>query len=177
MHQAMLRQKKSYDVNTRDRPKFKIGEYVRYYYKPLLVTNKMASPWTGPWKIVDHVTDVDYKIESVGKPGSLRVIHMDNLKKFETPFGDLEVRPSLPEQNEVRTDDHPDDLDPMKDEIDKTELPVVELPGTNRDQKVIKKVRNELRKVQASKGNNESGSDTSRRPRRVVRPIVRFQAR
>jgi hypothetical protein len=142
----------------------------------------MALPWTGPWRVVEHMTDVDYKIESVSKPGCLRVIHMDNLKKFETPFGELEVKPSLPEQNEVRTDDHPDDLDPMKDEVDTKELPEVNLPGTDKDQKVIeRKIRDELRKLvpenQSSEGNNESGSDTSRRLRRVVKPIVRFQAK
>jgi hypothetical protein len=182
MHQAMLRQKRGYDTNTKDRPKFQIGDYVRYYYKPLLVTNKMGRPWTGPWKVVKHVTDVDYKIELVSRPGCLRVIHMDNLKRFECPFGDLEIVPNLPEQNEVRTDDHPDDLDPLKDEIDIQDVPEMDIPGVGQDQKVLKKVRRELKskkllKDETSLGTNESGTITNRRPTRVVKPMIRFQAK
>ena len=62
---------------------------------------------TGPWRVIEVATDVDYKKESVSKPGCLRVVHMDNLKPFEIPFGELEVKMSLPEQNEVRTDGRP----------------------------------------------------------------------
>ena len=70
----------------------------------------------------------------------------------------------------------------MKDEIDTKDLPEIEIPGTDQDQKVLKKVRKELRgkkfpKDRTSMGTNESGSSTSRRPSRVVKPIVRFQAK
>ena len=90
--------------------------------------------------------------------------------------------PNLPEQNEVRTDDHPDDLDPMKDEIDIKDVPEMDLPDVDQDQKVLKKVRRELKskklpKERTSMGTNESGARTSRRPTRVVKPIVRFQAK
>ena len=83
---------------------------------------------------------------------------------------------------EVRTDDHPDDLDPLKDEIDTKDVPEMDVPGVDQDQKVLKKVRKELKgkklpKERTSMGTNESGARTNRRPTRVVKPIVRFQAK
>ena len=83
---------------------------------------------------------------------------------------------------EVRTDDHPDDLDPLKDEIDIKDVPEMDIPGVGQDQKVLKKVRKELKskkllKDETSMGTNESGAITNRRPTRVVKPIVRFQAK
>ena len=84
--------------------------------------------------------------------------------------------------HEVRTDDHPDDLDPLKDEIDIKEMPEMDVPSVGQDQKVLKKVRKELKgkklpKDETSMGTNESGARTNRRPTRVVKPIVRFQAK
>ena len=83
---------------------------------------------------------------------------------------------------EVRTDDHPDDLDLLKDEIDTKEMPEMDVPSVGQDQKVLKKVRKELKgkklpKDETSMRTNESGARTNRRPTRVVKPIVRFQAK
>jgi hypothetical protein len=70
----------------------------------------------------------------------------------------------------------------LKDEIDIKDVPEMDVPSVDQDQKVLKKVRKELKgkklpKEETSMGTNESGVITSRRPTRVVKPIVRFQAR
>ena len=58
----------------------------------------------------------------------------------------------------------------------------MDIPSVGQDLKVLKKVRRELKgkklpKEDTSLKTDESGARTNRRPTRVVKPIVRFQAR
>ena len=58
----------------------------------------------------------------------------------------------------------------------------MDIPSVGQDLKVLKRVRRELKgkklpKDDTSLGTNESGASTNRRPSRVVKPIVRFQAK
>ena len=97
LQKAAQRQKKGYDAYTRDRPAFQDGDLVRYFYLPLTQGNKFARPWTGPWRIISKVTDVDYRISLVSQPAKTRVVHVDYLKPFE--------RQEIPSTNIDRNDD------------------------------------------------------------------------
>ena len=55
----------------------------RYYYPPLRQKSKFALPWTGPWRVVEQVTAVDYRIELLSNTRKKRVVHHDSLKPFE----------------------------------------------------------------------------------------------
>ena len=46
--------------------------------------HKFAKPWLDPFKILDQVTPVDYRIEHVGTPNDNRVVRFDHLKLHET---------------------------------------------------------------------------------------------
>ena len=95
LQKAAIRQKRGYDAYTRDRPAFKDGDLVRYFYLPLTQGNKFARPWTGPWRIISKVTEVDYRISLVSQPAKTRVVHMDYLKPFERqelPTSDIDHR-------------------------------------------------------------------------------------
>jgi hypothetical protein len=56
---------------------------VRYYYYPLRTVNKFALPWLGPYRIEKVISSVDYKISLVEKPEKTKVVHVDDLKKYE----------------------------------------------------------------------------------------------
>ena len=81
---SAVRQKKNYDAHTKLSAPYKTGDIVRYYYKPLTQANKFARPWTGPWKIMQQVTEVDYRIALLSNPKKTRIVHYDVLKPFET---------------------------------------------------------------------------------------------
>ena len=91
LHRSAVRQKRGYDVYAKDRPPFQIGDFVRYYYPPASNTNKFARPWIGPFKVLERVTDVDYKIQLVSDPKKTRTIHIDNLKPYETPYNTEDI--------------------------------------------------------------------------------------
>ena len=117
---ATARQKKGYDAYARDRPHFNVNDFVRYYYPPSKVCNKFARPWIGPFKVVDRPTMVDYKIQLVSDPSKVRVVHIDTIKPYETPYSSSELAISQKSQYEPAPDvfeDHPDHLDlPVTDE-------------------------------------------------------------
>ena len=83
LEEAALRQKRNYDKKTSHHEPFKEGDLVRYYYPPLRQKSKFALPWTGPWRVLEQVTSVDYRIELVSRPTKRRVVHYDSLKPFE----------------------------------------------------------------------------------------------
>ena len=83
LRQAALRQKRNYDKKATDTANYKIGDLVRYYYPPLRQKSKFARPWTGPWRIVELTSTVDYRIELVSNTKKRRVVHHDSLKPFE----------------------------------------------------------------------------------------------
>ena len=85
LHKAVIRQKRGYDAHARDAPKYKPGQLVRWYYPPIKQGNKFGLPWSGPWRVIESVTPVDYKIEKVSSPAVTKVVHFDVLKPFELP--------------------------------------------------------------------------------------------
>ena len=83
LSKAAVRQKRNYDQKTAERTPFKEDDLVRYYYPPLKQKSKFALPWTGPWRVVERTSVVDYKIELVSNTKKKRVVHHDSLKPFE----------------------------------------------------------------------------------------------
>ena len=84
LRKAAIVQKRGYDAHAKNQDKFVPGELVLYYYTPLTAGNKFARPWTGPWRILEKPTEVDYKIELVSNTAKTRVVHVDVLKKYVT---------------------------------------------------------------------------------------------
>ena len=124
LQKATVRQKKGYDAHSKDRPPFQVGDHVRYYYPPSKTTNKFARPWVGPFIVLERTSTVDYKIQLVSNPAKVRVVHIDNLKPFETPYStntDLNIRY---EPGPEVLDDHPDHVDLPQT----TDEPVVDQP-------------------------------------------------
>ena len=83
LDKSAIRQKLGYDAHSKRRPTLKPGDKVRYYYPPAKQGNKMASPWLGPFTVLDQVTDVDYRIRSDLRRERVLVTHIDNLKPWE----------------------------------------------------------------------------------------------
>ena len=86
MGQALVRQKRGYDVHAKNRSSFKVGDLVRYYYVPIKNRNKFACPWIGPYKVINTMTEVDYRIQRLARPKDTRVVHIDHLKPFEKDY-------------------------------------------------------------------------------------------
>ena len=117
LQRATIRQKKGYDAYAKDRPKFLPGDHVRYYYPPARNTNKFARPWIGPFVVLERTTLVDYRIQLVSNPTKIRVVHIDNLKPYEMPYGKLEIQQPKHDPMDLLLDDHPDHLDPPVDKL------------------------------------------------------------
>ena len=82
---AAERQKRYYDARTKNR-QYKEGDFVLRFYAPNL-KNKLNSPYTGPFRIMARLGEVNYKIQRSPSSKHL-VVHVDHLKPFhshETP--------------------------------------------------------------------------------------------
>ena len=80
LQKAAERQKRNYDAAAKYR-KFPIGTWVWYYYPPK-AQQKLGRGWTGPYLVVETITDVNFRIQE--KPGGrTRIVHMDQIKLFE----------------------------------------------------------------------------------------------
>ena len=78
-------QKRYYDAHTKNR-QYKDGDFVLRFYA-LNLKNKLNSPYTGPFRIMTHLGEVNYKIQKSPSSKPL-VVHVDHLKPFhshETP--------------------------------------------------------------------------------------------
>ncbi len=84
LNTAAKRQKRQYDIGAKPHA-YHIGQLVWRHYPPAGI-GKLATPWTGPWKIVARPSDVNYSIQKRPDSEPTRV-HMDSLKPFlgETP--------------------------------------------------------------------------------------------
>jgi len=96
MGKALVRQKRNYDVNAKSRSSFKVGDLIRYYYVPEKNRHKFACPWLGPYKVVDIITEVDYRIEKLAGRPDTRVVHVDHLKPYEKDYEPSVVDLGLP---------------------------------------------------------------------------------
>ena len=77
---SALKQKRAYDVGLKPR-KFNADDIVWRWYPPL-GNQKLAMGWVGPYKIIERLTDVTYKIEHVDNKKQL-VVHVDHLKPYK----------------------------------------------------------------------------------------------
>lgn len=75
---ALIRQKRNYD-KTACLKSFQVGNLVYREYLPQAREHKFAHPWKGPYKILEKIGDVNYKIEPVAGGASV-VVHVDHLK-------------------------------------------------------------------------------------------------
>jgi len=98
---AVVRQKRGYDIRAKERDPLEIGALVRYYYPPALQASKFARAWTGPYKVIEKCTEVDYRIQLVSNHKKVRVVHFDTLKPYEhgthTPYNEVEDLPRVVE--------------------------------------------------------------------------------
>ena len=116
---AAIRQKRNYDRRAMERPQFKVGDLVRYYYPPARVGNKFALPWFGPYEVIGTPTPVDYTIKRLADPSKTRTVHMDALKPYHEPYT-------------AQTPDYPDENDDFVEE-DVGDDPVIDKPVTPED--------------------------------------------
>ena len=75
------RQKECYDKRIHGKP-FKEGDLV-WLHSPVVLrgqSKKLHHPWTGPFKIVEQISESDYKIRNVQRKKNLQVVHFDRLK-------------------------------------------------------------------------------------------------
>jgi len=77
--QSQHKQKRWYDKNARIR-KFNIGDKVLI----MLPTseNKLLAKWKGPYKIIEQVGEVNYKIATSDSPKKTRIMHVNMLRKI-----------------------------------------------------------------------------------------------
>ena len=75
------RQKECYDKRIHGKP-FKESDLV-WSHSPVVLrgqSKKLHHPWTGPFKIVEQISESDYKIRNVQRKKKLQVVHFDRLK-------------------------------------------------------------------------------------------------
>ena len=48
--------------------------------------HKFACPWIGPYKVLNKVTEVDYRIQRLSRKPDTRVVHVDHLKPYEKDY-------------------------------------------------------------------------------------------
>ena len=75
---AHIRQKRNYDKFALERS-FSVGDLVYREYLPQANSHKFAHPWKGPYRVLEVIGDVNYKIAPVSG-GSSVVVHVDHLK-------------------------------------------------------------------------------------------------
>ncbi|MES9884873.1 MAG: hypothetical protein ABW185_28855 [Sedimenticola sp.] len=88
LQMAQRHQKDHYDIRSKVQH-FKVNDLVLLYSSavPQGVHKKFFKRWTGPWKVVNVLSDVDYRIHFVGSDrGRLRrvrkVVHTNHLKMY-----------------------------------------------------------------------------------------------
>ena len=104
LNQAHARQKELYDSKIHGQP-YKKGDLV-WLYNPAMPPGQSAKlhhPWTGPYKILDNISDADYQIKELF--GRNPVVHFNCLKKCHpvTRFSRLSATPdNSPTSNQDR---------------------------------------------------------------------------
>ena len=77
---AQKRQKDYYDART-TKPRFAINDKVRLHNPAVKAgtTKKFRKPWTGPYRVIEVIDDVVYRIEHC-QTGKMQVVHVNRLK-------------------------------------------------------------------------------------------------
>lgn len=79
LQQAASRQKSDHDKNTKLRD-IEVGKFVWRWYPPK-TNEKLGLGWTGPFLIVDKISDLTYKIQKTPQTEPISV-HIDHLKPY-----------------------------------------------------------------------------------------------
>ena len=86
LHQSALQQKRNYDVRAKIKPKCNPGDLVRYYYVLEKARNKLHRCYVGPYQVISHESDMNYricgKLRDSGRE-DIRIVHADHLIHFE----------------------------------------------------------------------------------------------
>ncbi|KAJ1218547.1 hypothetical protein NDU88_006125 [Pleurodeles waltl] len=82
LKEAQERQKTNYDTPSRPR-ELAIGQQILVLL--LTTDNKLLAPWQGPYKILEKVTPVTYKIEIPTGSGRDQIYHINLLKVWHEP--------------------------------------------------------------------------------------------
>jgi transposase InsO family protein len=101
---ALVRQKRNYDRSSVVRT-FQPGDLVYREYIPQSKEHKFASPWKGPYRVLEKMGDVTYKVQPVSGGRSV-VVHIDHLKQCLTRRDDEHQESPVPD------DPEPDDPEP-----------------------------------------------------------------
>ena len=81
MEHKLDRQKSFYNRKLHGEP-FKEGDLV-WLHSPVIPqgqVKKFHSPWTGPYKVVRHISEATYRVQDVSVPRRRVVVHFDRLK-------------------------------------------------------------------------------------------------
>ncbi|KFD59604.1 hypothetical protein M514_28218 [Trichuris suis] len=77
--QAQKHQKELFDRKANFKP-LHVGDLV-WLLDPSRASGKLYQPWTGPFKVLEAVGMVNYKVQHVDRPSAVMVVHYDRLKK------------------------------------------------------------------------------------------------
>ena len=104
LSKAAMRQARHYNKLSGD-PCYNVGDWVLLFYPPI-ARQKLSLKFTGPFKVLRKLSEVNYEIEAPNT-GKKKVVHVNQLKPYlsEVRPGD---RPSLPDLPDGR-----DPLDPL----------------------------------------------------------------
>jgi hypothetical protein len=72
--------KRLYDRNAKPR-EFEVQDLVYLYLRTLKpgLSKKFAKPWSGPWKIMKNISDLNYEIAD--ETGKRHLVHVNHIKK------------------------------------------------------------------------------------------------
>uniref|UniRef100_A0A5S6QTL4 Integrase zinc-binding domain-containing protein n=1 Tax=Trichuris muris TaxID=70415 RepID=A0A5S6QTL4_TRIMR len=76
---AQKRQKELFDKKMNFKP-LRVGELV-WLLDSGRMTGKLYRPWTGPFRVLQTIGMVNYKVQSVERPSMVMVVHYDRLKR------------------------------------------------------------------------------------------------
>jgi len=81
--EAATKMKAYYDLTASLAP-FQVGDQVFLYDKALKrgESPKLHVPWVGPYTVLTIINDCDARIQKIGKPSDVQIVHMDRLSKF-----------------------------------------------------------------------------------------------
>ena len=84
---AANQQKKQHDKRARDSI-YKPGDIVRWYRPRVKLgeSSKLSSPWTGPWKVLERVGEVNYKLQNEKGEVTTTPAHAQDLKPTQEHF-------------------------------------------------------------------------------------------
>ena len=100
LNQAHARQKQYYDRKVHGEP-YKKGDLV-WLHNPTVPPGqsaKLMHPWTGPYRIVERLSEVDYRIQELFGKKTPSVVHFDRLKRChpDTRFPDQDTSDDTPQ--------------------------------------------------------------------------------